>query len=560
MLLAKIENWAESQIGGRRLALFLLFLGAMALLYQGIGEHTGVTGKDEFYLGLRTPMCMMEQDVWLVPCLDGEPRLKKPPMLYWLTRASYQIFGASLVGARLVAVTLASLLVLATALIALELGGGLARALLAGLIILSFLGLSVGGRMVELDVPVAAFSTLAFYALLRWYQRGETVALPLAAVALAAGFLTKGPVVFVVCGAGGLMLLAFEPKTRSFLAHRWPQLLLAGVLFALLASPWFIHVSQLYPELSTQTLAKELASRHFFKLSPVPLYGILMLILPWSFVALVWMVGIRHLPEQQRRQALMLLTWVALTLLPFFFIKTFERYLYGTLMPMALLLAQAGAPTGAALRWAARLGLGLSLLLILPLIGVALWINGSVALLVVVIPLLGWFFHEWWRARRFAPMALSAALLWSATLGLVYPKLGINQIPAHIVERTREERAVFYHGPQPGLLPAVLGRSLRLVDERWRLPDGLGESCTPFLLFAEEELASMAVQGISRLGLDATELERFGVLSARVNWQHMARRGVTPGDMLEAFRQRDLEPIKPQVVLFQVRNPRCPSD
>ena len=560
MLLAKIADWSEDNSNRRLLTFILLFLGAMAFFGLGIWEHTGVTGKDEYYLGLRTPMCMVEQDVWLVPCLDGEPRLKKPPMLYWLTRASYEVFGVSLFGARLVAVTLASLLVLATVLIALELDFSLARALLAGLIALSFLGLSVGGRILELDVPVAAFSTLAFYALLRWFRRGEAVALPLAVLALVAGFLTKGPVVFVVCGAGGLVLLAFEARARSFLTRRWLQVSGAVFLFVLLVLPWFLYVNQLYPELSTQILSEELAARDFFQLSPAPLYGILMLILPWSFVALVRLNGIRHLPEQERRQALMLLTWMALTLLPFFFIRTFERYLYGSLVPMALLLAQPWVVTDSVLRWAARLGLGLSLLLTLPVYGVALWINGSVSMLVVVIPLLGWFILQWWHAKRIGPMALSAVLLWSATLGLVYPKLGINKIPPHIVEQTRDRQVIFYHGPQPGLLPAVLGRSLRLVDEHWRLPDALVGSCEPFLLFAEEDNASMAVQGVGRQGLDATELERFGVLSARVSWLRMARRGVTVEGVLEGFKHKDLEPIKPQVVLFQVSNPQCPVD
>ena len=109
---------------GRRLALAALFVAALCTLAVGIGEHTGVTGKDEYFLGLRTTMCMVEQDAWLVPCLDGSPRLKKPPMVYWLTRASYELFGVSLGSARLVAVSLAALLVTATALVALEFSAG----------------------------------------------------------------------------------------------------------------------------------------------------------------------------------------------------------------------------------------------------------------------------------------------------------------------------------------------------------------------------------------------------------------------------------------------------
>ena len=38
----------------------LLFLLALAVLAPGIWEATGLTGKDEFFLGLRTPMEMIE--------------------------------------------------------------------------------------------------------------------------------------------------------------------------------------------------------------------------------------------------------------------------------------------------------------------------------------------------------------------------------------------------------------------------------------------------------------------------------------------------------------------
>jgi 4-amino-4-deoxy-L-arabinose transferase-like glycosyltransferase len=32
---------------------------------------------------------MIEEDVWLVPILDGNPRIEKPPLLNWLTRWSF---------------------------------------------------------------------------------------------------------------------------------------------------------------------------------------------------------------------------------------------------------------------------------------------------------------------------------------------------------------------------------------------------------------------------------------------------------------------------------------
>ena len=83
------------------LALFL-FLLAIAVLVPGISEITGITGKDEYLLGLRTPLHMMEGGHGWIPWLDGEPRLKKPPLIYWLGKASYETFGISLFSGRII--------------------------------------------------------------------------------------------------------------------------------------------------------------------------------------------------------------------------------------------------------------------------------------------------------------------------------------------------------------------------------------------------------------------------------------------------------------------------
>src|SRR5690242_11724977 len=94
--------------------LVLLLIAALALGY-GIGQPTGLTGKDEYLLGLRIPLEMMQRDAWWVPFIDGAPRLKKPPFIYWLGRASFESFGPSLLAARGITVTFALMLTACTA-------------------------------------------------------------------------------------------------------------------------------------------------------------------------------------------------------------------------------------------------------------------------------------------------------------------------------------------------------------------------------------------------------------------------------------------------------------
>jgi 4-amino-4-deoxy-L-arabinose transferase-like glycosyltransferase len=371
-----------------------------------------------------------------------------------------------------------------------------------------------------------------------------------AALLLAAAFLTKGPVAFIVCGGGGLALLLTDPQARAFVRQRWRSALMAIALFCLLALPWFIYVSHLYPEQSARELGKELAARRFFTLSPVPLYGILLLALPWSFVAIAQAFGLRALDPERRRQALMLLIWLALSLLPFFFIKTFERYLYGSLVPLALLLGDGKVVWTLALRWAARFGMLFTLAAALPLLALALWLNGPEPGLLLGVPALAGFVWVWWKAKNRLAMSLAAAIAWVCIVGLAYPRLGINRIPAPIVEASRDRLIAFYDGPQPAMLPALLGRQLAHANDSWRLPPAFRERCQPFIVFARHEQAADAMRSLRKQGFQVSERTRFGVLSARVSWARMARRGITSEDVFEALRQRDLAPIEPQVSML----------
>src|SRR5436305_923435 len=48
------------------------------------------------------PREMLARGDWVVPHLQGEPYLDKPPLLYWLVMLSYSVFGVSEGPARLI--------------------------------------------------------------------------------------------------------------------------------------------------------------------------------------------------------------------------------------------------------------------------------------------------------------------------------------------------------------------------------------------------------------------------------------------------------------------------
>lgn len=544
-----------------RLALLILFLLAFALLSVGISEPTGVTGKDEYYLALRTPLCMQEQQVWLIPCLDGQPRLRKPPLLYWLTRASLELFGTSLGNARLIATSFAALLTLAIAMLTLELGYGINSALTAGLIALSYLSLAISGRILEHDIPVAAWSSLALVFLLRWYNRQHWYYTLLTAICLAAGFLTKGPIVFIIYTAGIISFIVTNSKILHWFQKHWIGVLTIILLTTILTVPWFIYTYYQYPTISAELLVSEMQDRKFPYFSLVPVYGLLLLALPWSFIGLNIILHWRHLNQTSRQ----LILWLGLTLLPFFFIRSFERYLFGSLVPFTVLLANFPFTNPGKIwneihmRTAARIGLGITLLAALLIHSAALILSGPAPWILLTFPSTIWFTYQWWQARRIEYMALSAALLWTCTIGLAYPRLGINQIPKELINQVQNQEIVFFNGPQPGLLPALLGRSLVHVDEKWHLPQRLRQSCAEFWLLSEEVETNNALIGIKTLKLVATEQGHFGIFSSRVTWANMFRSGVTLKELWTAATTGNLTTIMPQVWLYQVRNPQCPK-
>lgn len=550
-----------------RFTLLVLFTLAFFLLSIGSAEHTSVTGKDEYFLALRTPLCMREQQVWLIPCLDGEPRLRKPPLLYWLTRASLEIFGPSLNSARLIAISFAAILILTIAMLSLELGYTINTALIAGFIALSYLSIAIGGRILEHDIPTATWSSLAFLWLLRWYHSKQTQYIILIAIFLTAGFLTKGPIVFIVCGAGMISLLINDLQARSWLRQHWIDIFNIVFITTILTAPWFIYVYLQYPTIGVKLLINEIQDREFPHLSLLPVYGLLLLALPWSFISLNIIFNYiinRELKTNTPSQCYnhtttssMLILWLGLTLLPFFFIRSFERYLFGSLVPLTLLLSTVTTIGNHREKIAARIGLFITLPAALLIQIIAIIINGTANWLLLTFPATIWFSYQWWQAYRIKYMALSAALLWTCIIGLVYPRLGINKIPLELLKTVHNQEIVFFNGPQPALLPALLGRSLVHVDATWRLPQYLQQPCAEFWLLSEEFEINNVLVGIKTLKLTAIEKGRFGILSSHVTWANMLRSGITITQLFDAVTNRKLSEIMPQVLLHRIRNPQC---
>lgn len=537
----------------------LLFLGAALILSLGIWVPTALTGKDEFFLGMRTPMEMMARQEWLVPFLDGAPRIRKPPLLYWLARASYETFGISLFSARLVTVLFGALLVCACIALGRRLLADDRAAFCAGLVLLGCLGMATESRRLMLDIPVAATSAWAFWAFLVWQERLRLRWLLLAALLLGIGFLLKGPIVALVCGGGMLGLMAAQRFPWRALLQRWPGVLTALLLLAVVALPWFFLVRQLHPEAAALVYADEIEARQLARFSLDMLPGLLQIALPWSFIALALIWRMRRAAWQHAGTERLLLIWLLATCLPFLLVRTFDRYLVGSLVPLALLIAWQLRDSERLPIWSARLGMAIAVLFG-ALLAVFAWRFelGGWWLWLPAALYLSW---AWGSGRARLHWLMAPIVYWIALLWGLFPALGINAVPSPVIELAHSGQAIaMYDGPQPALLPILSGRPL----EHW--PQGKAgqraqallaaargvDGHVDVLVFARSTDLPALQRDLATAGLEAVPAGQYPVLASQGSGLRFARPGSTWEDWQAAWQTRDLSRLMTHVVWLRL--------
>jgi 4-amino-4-deoxy-L-arabinose transferase-like glycosyltransferase len=179
-----------------RAALLVLLVLPGLLLYPCLSFYLFEPDEGRY---AEIPREMLARGDWVVPYLQGQPYLDKPPLLYWLVMGSYALCGAHDWAARLVpALAVHCCILLLYFLGRRSLG---ARAAFWGALLLALMPGFVGmGRLLLLDGVLALWVTLA---LLAAFEAARGPALHrgwwvLSAVAGGLGVLTKGPVIAIL--------------------------------------------------------------------------------------------------------------------------------------------------------------------------------------------------------------------------------------------------------------------------------------------------------------------------------------------------------------------------
>ena len=524
----------------------------MLLLLPSIWSECSITGNDEYWLSFRTVLEMQERGEWLTPYVNGEVRLQKPPLLYWLMRGAFAVFGSNLFAARIATVLFGAGMALFTAKLARRYRGG-GTGYLAGVLVVGAAGVMIDARRAMFDLPVGCLCLVAIYFAVVWHGSGRLRHALAAATALALASMTKGPVALWFFTAP---LLAAGLTRRSPAAGRWWHWLPAAALFAALALPWPLWVQQAHPEF-WQVMEQQAASREFGlpeAKRPLQLLGAALgLIVPWSLAVVAGAWAALRGRFRADSPARWLSCWVALGVLPFVFMQTFERYLLALVAPMAILASQWLATCGdRLLRLHATVAACLVGVPVLVLSLFAIWFGLAYVAPLLALALLWLTVRVARREQPDVPLcAVMCALLLTALLGFVYPSLGINRLPHDLPDDLAQREVRTFGRSQPGMLSMRIGRSVPQMDGR---EQGLGERLAGFdgYLFALDVDAERIERAAAASGVPLERRGSYRSFYSRKTWLKFYRQGVVWPDWREALAARSAAGLQPRFVYYRV--------
>ncbi len=569
-----------------RLAPWIVFAAGLVLLFPSIWSETSITGQDEYWLSFRTPMETLARGDWITPWVNGEPRIKKPPLLYWAMALSYKLLGINLVAARIWGVLSGAGLAACSCVIARELFGR--SGLLAGLMTLGTLGVAIQGRMAMIDLPLAFFVSLAIYLSLRWWKTGSWCAILSASVCIAASFLLKGPVGFFFFSTAAFTgIIVF--KGWVVLSSRVRQVLVSVALILAISLPWPVAMSTMWPSFWS-VIGEEFGARRFADfnfISPFSaLGGALGLVFPWTLVLLAalaktMLVGWQSLDRRR--------LWLGLCYLcsavPFFFMHAFERYMVPLIPIICVLCCDWLEEATDSIRISLiQISMYFTAILALLISLFCLWFGVGIVpavinLTLIVLILWGatqagklkpargrgwdrqtswsieprsradWFPHNPWHAMHVS--VASIALLLALIMGGLYPALGINAMPGNLEEVLGNQPVAVYNTSQPSMLSMRLKRSVIPLG----LLDRSGErSLSRFsgFVFVEDTDSPAFEKAASAFGLNVTREGQFKTFYSRRTWLKFVRKGTRAADWKRAIRARSLEDLKSVIAYYRV--------
>jgi len=248
----------------RRYAFIVLGIALFLALWFGNLEFRDLVDPDEGRYA-EIPREMVATGDWVTPRLNDLKYFEKPPLQYWITAISYQIFSVDEWVARL----WPALAGLAGALLVFAAGSRLydrRTGLLAAMMLLGMMLYVLCAHFLTLDMTVTLFLSATVLGIAVAQRDGAGVAerrrwMLLAWIAAGAAVLTKG-LIGIVLPAG--TVLAYVLMQRDYRVLRRFHALPGIALFLLVCVPWFALVSARNPEFARFFFWQEHVERYLF--------------------------------------------------------------------------------------------------------------------------------------------------------------------------------------------------------------------------------------------------------------------------------------------------------
>jgi len=234
--------------------LFLLIVSAIAL-YINVGSYGVVETSDARYAEIAREMVVSGD--YLHPNLLDVHHYHKPPFTYQITAIGYKIFGINPFGARFFLQLAILFQIILVYFLSLNLFNNSKTALWSAIIYISFPIVLVSSRNLTTDAFLTTFAILSMFSWVKYRKTGLWRYMYLFTFSLAMGFLTKGPVIFIVPVPFIIAYNRIEKAKHSFSYHH----ILAWLMFFVVASSWYLLLVKENPDFIDYFLGRQTVDR-----------------------------------------------------------------------------------------------------------------------------------------------------------------------------------------------------------------------------------------------------------------------------------------------------------
>lgn len=382
---------------------------------------------------------------WLVPTMNGVPRVRKPPLPTWISALSMSVARDpnSILAARLPSVLMVSLLTVFSYLVSREwldkfAGMSAALAVATSVIVMET------GRRATWDIYTLSFAIGGLWMLLRGFRtvRSRSLWIIGSSILWGLSFLSKGPVTLYTVLLPAMLSL-FLSRQRSDIS--WKALSFVLLLSITIGMSWWGYMQIVYPETFSVVNSEVDAwgARHvrsFFFYIDFPF-----LIFPWT-ICLTGALSLLFQPinDKGREEILFFLKWLLLTLLLLSLVpEKKDRYAMPAVLPAAMMIAaywRVLEEEGGLRLWRGTYRLHLLhiyiLLILLFAASAAMiyfaWLGSSLWLLIFILPFLV-IAHKIWKYRHSA----AASVIYSiSTVFLIVIAYTLATSKSHVFDNS----------------------------------------------------------------------------------------------------------------------------